>query len=389
MSKKTSRKHFLNTSLSFGIVLTLPQFLETCQSLPTRDEGMSIFADAQVPNIWKALYAGSLSPNPHNTQAWKFKVISERSVLLFVDESRILAFTDPSQRQIHIGQGCFIECFKMGASSLGFETKVTYFPEGEYKMTQIGKKPVAKLSLEPTKEKPNPLFQSLQSRTTNRSVYSNKNVKGEDLLQISGQINSEQGNLIWIPGSNSKFSEIQGLLIEAFALEINLTRTNEESRIWFRTTDSEIYKTKDGISLRGNGMSGLSYFFISKFFVSTKPEDWHSDFTKNAAIDSFRKQVNSAKAFGYIKTPKNSPRDWVNAGESYARVNLLLNEKGYAIHPLSQILQEYPEMDALRLKLEKLLEIPSSEKIQMLFRIGRSDYHFQSPRRDISNLEIK
>lgn len=55
--------------------------------------------------ILKAISYGVNMPNPHNTQAWKFKIISDTDMLSYIDESRLLPMNDPSTRQIHIGSG--------------------------------------------------------------------------------------------------------------------------------------------------------------------------------------------------------------------------------------------------------------------------------------------
>ena len=62
---------------------------------------------------------------------------------------QVLPETDPPSRQIHMGAGCFIECVAVGMSNEGYETKIEYFPYGEYKIAanQLAEKPVAKITL--------------------------------------------------------------------------------------------------------------------------------------------------------------------------------------------------------------------------------------------------
>ncbi|HMV41923.1 MAG TPA: hypothetical protein PK079_21505 [Leptospiraceae bacterium] len=383
-----SRKDFLDKTTHLGLLLTTSQLLQYCSSLPDRYADTSPFDQENLSPLWKSIYAGIGAPNPHNTQAWKIKILNENEILLFVDESRILLDTDPPARQIHIGQGSFIECFSIGAAQLGYTTKVQYFPQGEYKTSEIGKKPVAKLTLSAGDSNKKKFFKSLNIRNTNRSIYSG-DFSETDRDKIQNEIQYDKSNFKWILSSDSRFAKIQDLLVEAFAIETNLKRTNEENRIWFRVTDKEIYSKRDGISLRGNGMSGLSYKIISNFFVSTKPEDWHSDFTRKAGIDSFKEQVKSSKAFIYILTSKNEMKDWVESGEKYAHLNIAVNSLSYSMHPMSQFLQEYPEMEKVKLEFEKLMEIPPKAKIQMFARIGKSDYFFQSPRRNPQDMIVK
>jgi len=59
---------------------------------------------------------------------------------------------------------------------------------------------------------------------------------------------------------------------------------------------------------------------------------------------------------------------------------------GVQIQPLSQPLQEYPEMRALHRQLRSELGIPEGHTIQMLYRIGYADAAPHTLRRDVRDL---
>ncbi|WP_232772537.1 hypothetical protein [Psychromonas sp. Urea-02u-13] len=88
-----------------------------------------------------------LAPNPHNKQPWLIKFNDQNSMDLFVDQTRLLPETDPIARQIHIGQGCFLENLSIAASHYGYQAEIEYFPLGEYSNTVIENKPVARILL--------------------------------------------------------------------------------------------------------------------------------------------------------------------------------------------------------------------------------------------------
>jgi hypothetical protein len=102
------------------------------------------------PLLSKAISFGIKAPNPHNTQAWKIKILDAESFLLYVDETRLLPASDPPARQIHLGQGTFIEMLSVGMTGEGYETLVDYFPEGEYVSEECGRKPVARITVQKT-----------------------------------------------------------------------------------------------------------------------------------------------------------------------------------------------------------------------------------------------
>ena len=133
--RNISRKKFLINS---GIVLTVPLFLKYCATTEyprlTGKSGVDPVENANaegiVDPILRAINVGITAPNPHNTQAWKFKITSPAEMTLFVDEKRILPITDPPARQIHIGQGCFLELLKIGAKQIGYDADIKILAEG-------------------------------------------------------------------------------------------------------------------------------------------------------------------------------------------------------------------------------------------------------------------
>jgi hypothetical protein len=76
----------------------------------------------------RALSWALLSPNPHNRQPWLADLSTEGEVTLYVDTERLLPHTDPYNRQITIGLGCFLELMRMAAAEDGFRVDLALFP---------------------------------------------------------------------------------------------------------------------------------------------------------------------------------------------------------------------------------------------------------------------
>ncbi len=72
----------------------------------------------------------------------------------------------------------------------------------------------------------------------------------------------------------------------------------------------------------------------------------------------------------WITSPGNSRIDQIRAGALYARANLAASAAGLAMHPVSQALQEYPEMDIEYKALHRRLNVVEPQRIQMLPRVG-------------------
>ena len=67
----------------------------------------------------RALSWALLAPNPHNRQPWLADLSEDGAITLHVDTDRLLPHTDPFNRQITIGLGCFLELLRMAAAEDG------------------------------------------------------------------------------------------------------------------------------------------------------------------------------------------------------------------------------------------------------------------------------
>ncbi|MCB1303462.1 MAG: hypothetical protein KDK37_04270, partial [Leptospiraceae bacterium] len=191
MKKQNSRKDFLLNAAGFLTAATLSQYCSTVSKTRySGSESVEPLASAHdlglTDPILIVLNAGISAPNPHNTQAWKFKVHSSMSAVLYVDEDRVLPATDPTYRQIHIGQGCFLELASIAAGALHMELNITLLPEGYSLPRDLGRKPIAKLELKPaTEQRSDPLAAMIGKRHTVRSAYDGPLITESELTQLA------------------------------------------------------------------------------------------------------------------------------------------------------------------------------------------------------------
>ena len=68
--------------------------------------------------------------------------------------------------------------------------------------------------------------------------------------------------------------------------------------------------------------------------------------------------------------PRQQPADQIAAGRAYVRANLAAAASGLCMHPVSQALQEYPEMAGELAALHQRLAVAAPRRIQMLARLG-------------------
>jgi hypothetical protein len=320
------------------------------------------------------------APNPHNTQAWLVKIHDKQSFTLFLDLSRVLRATDPILRQVHIGLGCFLEVFQLAAGAQSFACSIEDLTAEAPLKDRL---PIAKVRLENmTGLSPDPLSSGIAARRTHRGPYQSE-VLSDDLQKQLIDAAEIYGSIKFV--ANEQNQALNDIAIEATRIETMTKRTHEETRQWFRFSEEEHRLKGDGLSIF-TGMTGFKAWVASKFFISAK--DWFEPSTLEATIDHFREAVLHTPHHVMFTTDRSTASDWLNIGRSYLRFQLAALREGYYLHPLSQVLQEYPEMRTLQEKFNSLLEVKAPAKIQMWARIGRpqSIDGILSPRRPLEKI---
>ncbi|MBT8471803.1 MAG: hypothetical protein KJN99_04305 [Marinicaulis sp.] len=327
---------------------------------PWRDAGES-FGDPRLD----ALAYAVLAPNPHNMQPWRVELTGEREILLFCDQSRLLPETDPPNRQITIGFGCFIELFRNAAAHKGFYAQVTPFPDGEPQPT-LDNRPVAHIELKMGERVVyDALFSECMARRTNRARFdTDRGLSEEQKVEI--QTAAIAGNTAFVIDDPGLRAELRALTKEAFQLEWNLARTRRESVHVTRIGKNAINEKPYGIALAGPLMDALGGFGM----VTNDKMDTPGETAYEQSISFYDKACDSAMAYAVIKTPTNSRVDQLNTGRDWVRMQLAATHVGVAFHPLSQALQEFPEMASHYAHVHELLGANNGETVQMLSRLG-------------------
>ncbi len=334
----------------------------------------------QVP-VMKAIAYGLTAPSPHNSQSWYIDTLSGNEMLLYV--KHLLPETDPPARQIHMGAGCFIELAAIGMSHEGYDTRVEYFPDGEYSLQpfELAARPVARITLVASDTvSEDPLYGFIWQRGTNRKPYKGKMISREEFRTIENLTNPTGSKLTFINARES-MRPYQDIFSEAMEIETRTHSTNEETRRMFRFSEAERASRKDGISIPQMGYDGMIRNVAEKSLRQGDSVTWHSEKTLKATMKGINKGIYSAKGIILFTTPSNTPLDWVESGRDYARYNIAIAKLGIVTHPYNQVIQEYPEMEALQQKFNRLAGIEGDEKVQMIVRVGRAKSSYKSWRK--------
>jgi len=170
------------------------------------------------------------------------------------------------------------------------------------------------------------------------------------------------------------------------ATEVSSVERNRETARWFRFSDRELLQKRDGFGAAQNGVEGVKKWFAENFILSRERAPDPKGAFAQGAIAQTGTQAGSAAAFAALVSRTNTRLDQVLAGRAYARIDLTASRLGLAIQPLSQALEEYPEMAPLRMRLKLALGVAQEETVQMLFRLGRAKPARHTPRRTVAAL---
>jgi hypothetical protein len=159
-------------------------------------------------------------------------------------------------------------------------------------------------------------------------------------------------------------------------IEVKKDTTYQESVDVMRITGPEIAKHRDGLS-----MHGPFFWWMNKLGLFSQQNAMEA-FGRAQALTFIDPQL-AVRAFAWIVTAANDRRAQLAAGAAYVRANLKATELGLAMHPLSQALQEFPEMLPLLAEHKRAVEAAESETVQMFFRLGRAASPGPAPRRPL------
>ena len=320
----------------------------------------------------RALSYAILAPNPHNRQPWMVDLRTEGEVTLFVDTNRLLPHTDPFNRQIVIGLGCFLELMVIAAAQDGYGLTVDLFPDGE-DATALDQRRVAVARFTQGAATPDPLFAHVMARRSLKEPFDTARIVDQatlDTVLAAAHRTSVAGSV-----DPEDIANYRALSHEALRIEIETPHTYKESVDLFRIGHREVNANPDGIDFTGPMFEAMA---ITGMFSREVALD-QSSMAYQEGLNAVFANTDTAMGHLWQVTPANTRADQIAAGGDWLRLNLAATAQGLAMQPLSQALQEYPEMAALYAQIHDALA-PGGGTVQMFARIGYGPDIAPSPR---------
>jgi hypothetical protein len=227
----------------------------------------------------------------------------------------------------------------------------------------LDERPAAICRFGPATDAPDPLFVDAATRRSNKEPYDmSRPVPAEVLARIASVARHTD---VGVSVGPAEVAELRALTVRAMEIEIDTPRTFAESVEVFRIGRREVDANPDGLEFHGPAFEAMRLFGL---------------FTRAAAMDpdstAFRQgrtattaPIATAMAHIWTVTSDNTRATQIAAGRDWLRLNLACMAEGVGFHPLSQALQEYPEMAEVYDTVHARFA-PAGGTVQMLCRLG-------------------
>lgn len=361
-----------------------------------------VFEQRKYLEPWKHNYAqkfddprirlaahGLLASNGHNMQPWKIRLDGDDPLAfyLYADSGRLTNEVDPLARQMMITQGTFLDYVKIAGGETGYQTGIELFPVGGYAEQNLTKsmdeKPVAKITLTKGTPQSNQLYDAMFRPDTNRAAYQPDKLTSEEINQLES-IHTDGVSIKFFQDPEN-LKKLGDYAMQAATIEAGVDRVMKESEVIFRANEYQKNKYRYGYSVEGQGTSGIMRHLLQGL-VTLFPSMNSGKGASDTFIKSTQTSVDNTPAYALIITSDNSRESQVKSGMLYSELILKAHNLGLVMQPLSQALEEYPEMkepyDSIRRDYAQ-----GGGTIQMLVRVGKPTKEVPlSIRRDVMDL---
>lgn len=361
-----------------------------------------IFKKAEYLEPWSKKYAaqfgdprvqlaahGLLAASGHNMQPWKVTLdpADPKSFELYADSRRMSPAADPPARQMMISEGTFLDYVQVAGLALGYKVNLRLFPQGAYDESKLAEsmdaKPVAQITLTPQAPQETPLYDALFLPDTNRGSYLPEPLTQPEIRALE-QIGNENVT-VRIVQDPEDLAKLGDYAMQGASIEAGKANVAKETKDIFRPNEYSKNRYRYGFSVEGQGTTGIKKHLLQGL-VTLFPSLNSGKAAADRLVDSVRTGVEHTPAYALFITPDNSRESQVRSGMAYSCFILQAHRLGLAMQPLSQVLEEYPEMAEPYRAIHKDYA-SGGGTIQMLVRLGRAEKEAPlSMRRDVSEL---
>lgn len=304
------------------------------------------------------------APSGHNTQPWRFRQ-NESAVEVYPDFDRRLPVVDPDDRELFVSLGCATENLCLAAQNIGYESSVAVGDTGV----------IAVALTEGADVKSNPLFEQIDLRQTNRSIYTGEEIALDALRKLQSVCSEKGISIHYYARQTKQFNDIEQYVLQGNTRQMQNESFKAELKSWMRFNKKHQDQTLDGLSYAVFGAPNVPRWMaepIMSMAINAK--------TQNKAD---RDKIASASHLVLFTTRENSRREWVDLGRTLQRFLLTATELGISHAYLNQPNEEAEIVAEMAKTLDLDGEYPT-----VLLRVGYGEQQAYSKRRPIGDIIV-
>jgi len=367
----TDRRDFMKILGGFALVAGAAPLLPVSAGAARSDSRSGLRTKSPVagldPALGHVLHYASFAPSGHNSQPWYVKLIDDRKMIIGADPERRLPAVDPNNREAMLSLGAFVENLSLAAGDMGYEAQT------EVRAGNPLEQEILEVSLRKSKPVPYPL-KRMNLRMTPKHGYRSRDLKKDDVDALAKPLGAQ---LFYFPPGSEHARCIEEGTVEAFRVQADRDEAQQELVKWLRLSHEAAERQRGGLTTEGMEIRGLKGWYVRNF---TKPDDFMKKGMRKRSVDQAARLVRQGGGWFVITSAGESVADLIDAGRRFERMALMARERGVAIHPMTQILEE-------KIGRSKIVSNHDSGMLpQFVLRVGYLDPYPDpvSPRRPVS-----
>ena len=303
------------------------------------------------PDERRILQLASLAPSGHNTQPWIVRRLAPFQFIIGNDAARWLPAVDPAQRETMLSLGAFVQNLEYAAAGLG------YACVWKLLATRLQDEDVVEVRLVPAGVGGYP-DERMELRRTLRSGYEPTGIRKEDLRYITA---NDPQRFVFIGPEEPLYARLNEWTIEANREQTFRDAAQSELADWMRFSNADAERYRDGLTSASMELDGIAGWYVRSFY---QRKDALATGFREQGLKKVVEQVGRSGGWLLILSKGDTPAELLEAGRVLQRMLLLTRERGIAVHPMTQVLEEATYHQALHRALG------TSSLVQFVLRIG-------------------
>lgn len=297
-----------------------------------------------------ALYLAALAPSSHNIQPWRVDLRSMQRWEIGCSPTRRLPAVDPGNREPILSLGAFLENLLVAAATKGHQ--------GEYRVLAAQATDPVILEVEwrraPAREYP---LARIAERRTLRGGYQNRPLSAADFAFVADGL----PECLYMPAGSAESNYLAESTIAAMRGQSERDPPQRELAEWIRWSPAAQRRHRDGLTPASMEIDGVAGWYVSRFYSarSVLTEDF-----RKSGVDQAAKQARAGAGWIVMTSPDASIASLIESGRQFERLALRVRERGIALQPMTQMLQELPWRDAVA------GDLGTSAPVQWILRVG-------------------